>query len=79
LRLHIGVYITEKFGVVGCIVVSSHRIANHALFRIVAEEDEQTSYAQVLLKYFLSEGVLTKHALLVASADESPLALMKVC
>ena len=42
------------------------------------EEDRHTSYAQTLLKYFLAEGVATKHAVFLASADDSPTAFIKV-
>ncbi|CAG9563593.1 unnamed protein product [Danaus chrysippus] len=36
------------------------------------EEDVLGSYSRVLSKYFLAEGVVCKHSLFVASADENP-------
>ncbi|XP_032511652.2 elongator complex protein 4 [Danaus plexippus] len=36
------------------------------------EEDVLGSYSRVLSKYFLAEGVVCKHGLFVASADENP-------
>ncbi|CAK1578245.1 unnamed protein product [Parnassius mnemosyne] len=41
-----------------------------ALFAI--EEDVLGSYSRVLTKYFLAEGIICKHALFIASADEDP-------
>ncbi|XP_072941887.1 elongator complex protein 4 [Epargyreus clarus] len=38
----------------------------------VIEEDVLGSYSRILSKYFLAEGVVCKHAALVASADENP-------
>ncbi|KAK9768188.1 Elongator subunit elp4 [Basidiobolus ranarum] len=39
---------------------------------LMIKEDKHTDYAQVLLKYFLAQGVASKHAILLASADEDP-------
>ncbi|XP_026765215.1 elongator complex protein 4 [Galleria mellonella] len=36
------------------------------------EEDVLGNYSRVLMKYFLAEGVICKHDLLIASADENP-------
>ncbi|CAG2067997.1 unnamed protein product, partial [Timema podura] len=36
------------------------------------EEDTFGIYAKLLLKYFLSEGVMCRHSLLVASQDSDP-------
>lgn len=36
------------------------------------EEDVLGNYSRVLTKYFLAEGVVCKHDLLIASADEDP-------
>ncbi|XP_068627929.1 elongator complex protein 4 [Battus philenor] len=38
----------------------------------VVEEDILGSYTRVLTKYFLAEGVICKHAIFIASADEDP-------
>lgn len=43
-----------------------------------AEEDSFASYSRLLLKYFLSEGVMCGHALLVASACEKPEDILRV-
>lgn len=37
-----------------------------------SEEDYLGSYSRVLTKYFLAEGVVCKHDLFIASADENP-------
>ncbi|XP_045492166.1 elongator complex protein 4 [Colias croceus] len=41
------------------------------------EEDVLGSYSRVLTKYFLAEGVVCKHDLLVVSADENPKGIVK--
>ncbi len=43
-----------------------------------AEEDVHGSYSRLLLKYFLSEGVMCGHDLLLASASERPVDVLKV-
>lgn len=43
-----------------------------------AEEDRYGSYARLLLKYFLAEGVMCGHALFVASASEQGEDILKV-
>lgn len=42
------------------------------------EEDLLASYSRVLLKMFLSEGVLCGHSLFLASASEDPAEMIKV-
>lgn len=42
------------------------------------EEDLLESYSRVLLKMFLSEGVLCGHSLFLASAREDPAEMIKV-
>ena len=42
------------------------------------EEDTFGSYSRLLLKYFLSEGVMCGHALFVASASEKGEDVLKV-
>ncbi|ORY07873.1 PAXNEB-domain-containing protein [Basidiobolus meristosporus CBS 931.73] len=39
---------------------------------LMIKEDKHTDYAQVLLKYFLAQGIASKRAILLASADEDP-------
>ncbi|CAG8438946.1 8338_t:CDS:2 [Ambispora gerdemannii] len=46
-----------------------------SLFLIL--EDRNTSYAKLLLKYFIAEGLAHENRVLVASADEKPQALVK--
>ncbi|CAG9791897.1 unnamed protein product [Diatraea saccharalis] len=38
----------------------------------VVEEDVLGSYSKILCKYFLAEGIVSKHALFLASADDDP-------
>nr|CAD7447103.1 unnamed protein product [Timema bartmani] len=42
------------------------------------EEDTFGIYAKLLLKYFLSEGVMCRHSLLVASQDSDPKKMVKL-
>ncbi|XP_066600500.1 elongator complex protein 4 [Prorops nasuta] len=44
-----------------------------SLFTI--EEDPNGTYAKVLLKYFMAEGIFYKHSLLIASLDNDPVQL----
>lgn len=39
---------------------------------LLIEEDEFDSYSRTLLQYFLAEGVMSRHELFVASAQDSP-------
>ncbi|XP_028177410.1 elongator complex protein 4-like [Ostrinia furnacalis] len=43
----------------------------------VVEEDVLGNYSRILNKYFLSEGIICKHALFIASADEDPHEIVK--
>ena len=43
-----------------------------------AEEDVYANYSKLMLKYFLAEGAMSKHKLLVASADVSAQTLIEV-
>ena len=42
------------------------------------EEDAYGSYARQLTKYFLAEGVVSGHALFLASAEPEPKSILKV-
>lgn len=45
----------------------------HAVGTVVlVEEDRNTKYAELLLKYFLAEGIAHDNAVCLISADESP-------
>ncbi|XP_041472160.1 elongator complex protein 4-like [Lytechinus variegatus] len=44
---------------------------------LLIEEDTFGSYANLLLRYFLAEGVMCGHGLMVASAEEQPKHLLK--
>ena len=44
----------------------------------MTEEDTYCSYSRLMLKYYVAEGVMSKHSVLVASADPSPTQLVKV-
>ena len=44
----------------------------------VTEEDVFGSYSRLLLKYFLSEGIMCGHTLFLASASEKPEDILKV-
>jgi len=43
----------------------------------LVDEDEHRAYSDTLLKYFLSEGAASDHAIAVASADQDPARLVK--
>jgi len=45
---------------------------------LIVEEDRYGSYARLLMKYFLSEGVMCGHTLLLASANEKTEDILKV-
>lgn len=52
---------------------------NSSLYMLhTPEEDLLESYSRVLLKMFLSEGVLCGHSLFLASAREDPAEMIKV-
>jgi elongator complex protein 4 len=44
---------------------------------LLVKEDQHTRYSQILLRYFLAQGVAHGHGVLVASADEAPQELLK--
>ena len=43
-----------------------------------SEEDVYGSYARILCKYFLAEGIVSQHAVHVSSADRSPAGILRV-
>lgn len=43
----------------------------------VVEEDVLGNYSRILVKYFLAEGIASNHALLIASADDEGLEIVK--
>lgn len=45
---------------------------NYHKFMIFTEEDTYGNYAETLLKYFMAEGIVTSHALFVASQNAKP-------
>ena len=45
---------------------------------LVTEEDTYASYSRLMLKYYLAEGIMSQHRVLVASADPSPEQLIQV-
>lgn len=44
----------------------------------VAEEDRYDSYSRMILKYFLAEGVICRHELFVATAQDDPDEILQV-
>ena len=44
----------------------------------LTEEDTYSSYSRLMLKYYIAEGVMSQHSVLVASVDPSPIQLVKV-
>ena len=48
-------------------------------FSFYSEEDLHARYAQMMLKYFSAEGIMSGHALFVASADQDPHQIIQVC
>ena len=45
---------------------------------IYSEEDLHARYAQLMLKYFSAEGIVSGHALSVTSADQDPHQIIQV-
>lgn len=43
-----------------------------------SEEDRYDSYSRMILKYFLAEGVVCRHELFVASAQDNPDDILQV-
>lgn len=43
-----------------------------------AEEDRYDSYSRMILKYFLAEGVVCRHELFVATAQDNPDDILQV-
>lgn len=42
------------------------------MIKLIIEEDFRGIYSKVILKYFLAEGLSTKHSILIASQDANP-------
>ena len=53
-------------------------VINLLILLTIAEEDTYGSYSRLLLKYFLSEGVMCGHSLFVASVSERGEDILKV-
>lgn len=47
-------------------------------FLSCVEEDRYDSYSRMILKYFLSEGVVCRHELFVATAQDNPDDILQV-
>lgn len=45
---------------------------------MVSEEDRYDSYSRMILKYFLAEGVVCRHELFVAAAQDNPDDILQV-
>ncbi|XP_015595052.1 elongator complex protein 4 [Cephus cinctus] len=43
---------------------------------LLIEEDTYNSYAKIMLKYFMAEGIVSSHSLLIASRDTKPTQLL---
>lgn len=43
-----------------------------------SEEDRYDSYSRMILKYFLAEGVVCRHELFVAAAQDDPDEILQV-
>ena len=50
-----------------------------SIFLTYLEEDLHARYAQLMLKYFSAEGIVSGHALFIASADQDPHQIIQVC
>lgn len=46
---------------------------------LLVEEDKYAAYSNVLVRYFLAEGVVQKHGLFLATLDEDPKAMVRAC
>lgn len=60
------------------IIINFFFFLNQCCFCGFLEEDTFGSYANLLLRYFLAEGVMCGHGLMVASAEEQPKKILKV-
>jgi elongator complex protein 4 len=50
----------------------------HAVGTVVlVEEDQNTKYSELLLKYFLAEGIAQENGICVVSADDNPVKLLE--
>ena len=61
-----------------CIKFTQLHVHVQVIFIIVSEEDAGGKYAEVMMKYFLAEGVVSDHALSVVSANHDPQQLLRV-
>ena len=59
------------------LTAGNERNTNNLCFSLT-EEDTYSSYSRLMLKYYIAEGVMSQHSVLVASADPSPTQLVKV-
>ena len=50
----------------------------NCLFSLFSEEDRYDSYSRMILKYFLAEGVVCRHELFVAAAQDNPDDILQV-
>lgn len=48
------------------------------VFVSLSEEDRFDSYSRMILKYFLAEGVVCRHELFVATAQDNPDEILQV-
>lgn len=62
---------------VGCRSFYSRKKIYLLLF-LSSEEDRYDSYSRMILKYFLAEGVVCRHELFVASAQDNPDDILQV-
>ena len=53
-------------------------VSSSSLLLLFSEEDTYGSYARQLSKYFLAEGVVSSHAIFLASAEPEPNNILKV-
>jgi len=44
---------------------------------VLIEEDQNTKYAELLMKYYLAEGVVATNGICLVSGDDSPNALLE--
>ena len=63
---------------IGMLFIVQDGWCNSDVIILTIEEDPFGSYSRLLLKYFLSEGVMCGHALLLASASERGEDIIKV-
>lgn len=75
-------FLTDNFSIMAVINSFSEYMFVYLSFPILlfffSEEDRYDSYSRMILKYFLAEGVVCRHELFVAAAQDNPDDILQV-